>query len=116
MPSDTYVIGRDAPCPELALMLVHAHVQLAERAGRTYRGWLPSLTEWGSYPLIYVTRECDVLCAECATRAYFDPEEDAGDPPVAVDPYYEGPDEQCANCYAAISSAYGDPWADSETS
>lgn len=76
---------------------------------------LPAYT-YGSYPLIYLTASCEVLCAECAT------EElklwqlgEAVDPVTAYGTHDEGPDETCADCGAQIESAYGDPWADNDS-
>jgi hypothetical protein len=89
---------------------------LIERVGLTSRGQLPAYTTYGGYPLVYLTSECETLCADCATADYFGWLYALGtcdgwqyDPPVMVDVYYEGPDETCANCNSAIPSAYGDP-------
>ena len=93
---------------------VHAP-DIERMAGRRYRGVLPSYSELGSYPLIYLTKRADVLCADCAT-AQIDAGNDTNDDPVtAVDVFYEGPDETCGNCYKPIPSAYGDPWAKEES-
>jgi len=71
---------------------------------------LPAYTWPGGYPLIYLTRGGDTLCADCATkdiRAWMYGESD--DPPIAFGPYYEGPVIQCDDCNRDIESAYGDP-------
>ena len=64
----------------------------------------------GGYPIIYVTKCGEVLCAECAEGARDNPDE--CDPVEGRDCYYEGPTETCANCGAEIESAYGDPDAE----
>jgi hypothetical protein len=70
-------------------------------------GQLPAFTSFGCYTLIYLTRANDVLCADCATAALDDPDED--DKPVICGTYDEGPPETCANCNKQIESSYGDP-------
>ena len=60
----------------------------------------------GGYPMLYVTRSGEVLCAGCATEAL---RKDDDDPPVAYDIFYEGPPEICTSCSEEIESAYGDP-------
>lgn len=74
---------------------------------------LPAYSWPGGYPIIYLTKSADVLCAECATkeiRAWMYGESD--DPPIAYDAYFEGPSEFCADCNREIESAYGDPEED----
>lgn len=70
------------------------------------KGKLPAFTSLGCYPLIYLTKRCDVLCAACATRALDDASDD---PPIACDAHMEGAPDDCADCGARIMSAYGDP-------
>lgn len=66
-------------------------------------GTLPAYTSVGSYPLVYLTKRDDVLCAKCATEALRADEE----PPVLGDVHWEGEPLECAECGAAIESAYG---------
>jgi hypothetical protein len=77
------------------------------------RQHLPFYSEWGSYPIIYLTRENNTLCADCATRSLY-LLDDEYDPPVAYGVYWEGPTDQCDDCNRDIESAYGDP--DEDTS
>ena len=70
-------------------------------------GKLAAFTSIGSYPLIYLTREGNCLCAACADEALSDPEE--YDPPVSSDVLWEGPPTSCDECGLEIESAYGDP-------
>ena len=87
---------------------VHAP-DIERTAGRRYRGVLPSYSELGGYPLLYITRCGDVLCPACATEQ-IDAGNDMNDDQVtAVDVFYEGADETCGNCHTPIPSAYGDP-------
>jgi len=72
------------------------------------RQHLPFYSEWGSYPIIYLTKRDNVLCADCATKALYQLD-DEFDPPVAYDAYYEGPTDRCDDCNREIESAYGDP-------
>jgi hypothetical protein len=93
---------------------VHAP-EIEAMAGHRYNGKLPSFTSVGGYPLIYLTRGNDVLCADCATEQIDAGNDTNDDPVVNVDPYFEGADEICANCNKHIESAYGDPDADDDT-
>jgi len=70
-------------------------------------GLLPSFAWPGEYPIIYIDRECEVVCAKCATTIVDDSETDVEI--VAADIYWEGPTMFCAECNCAIESAYGDP-------
>lgn len=69
-----------------------------DRAAHTRTdGKLRAFTDVGCYPLFYLTRENDVLCASCAN--------DEGDI-VACDANYESR-MYCDECSAEIESAYG---------
>lgn len=59
----------------------------------------------GGYPLIYLTKRSDVLCADCATDLERD--RDAYDPVVGCDVLWEGDPIDCEGCSATIDSAYG---------
>ncbi len=61
----------------------------------------PRFTSLGSYPLIYLDKDGEVLCAKCADE---ETEELQG-----ADVFLEGSPEQCAGCNKEIKSAYGDP-------
>lgn len=63
----------------------------------------------GAYPILYVTKSSEVLCAECALKAL---RNDDDDPPVAYAIYEEGEPETCVSCGECIESAYGDPDAE----
>lgn len=93
---------------------------LLDRSGAyAYKGKLrlPTFTELGGYPLLYLTAGMDVLCSGCATTDYFEwlyslntPDEaDCYDPPTTCDVYWEGPPDFCSGCDRPIESAYGDP-------
>jgi hypothetical protein len=64
------------------------------------KGNFPAYAWPGGYPIIYVTDDADILCADCAAKE--------GDKFLA-DIHYEGPPEYCADCGKEIESAYGDP-------
>lgn len=70
---------------------------------------LPAFTFVGSYPIVYYTKSCDELCAECATALLHDAATWDGDLPVEQDVCYEGPTLQCSECLCELESAYGDP-------
>lgn len=72
------------------------------------RQHLPFYSEWGSYPIIYLTKQGNTLCADCATKALY-LLDDEFDPPVAYGTHDEGPSEYCDDCGREIESAYGDP-------
>lgn len=64
----------------------------------------------GGYPIVYVCNDGSYVCAKCMN----DPTNqgwisEGDDRVIGADVYYEGPVEQCVNCEAEISSAYGDP-------
>lgn len=87
--------------------------------GLSRRGQLPAFTSIGSYTLIYLTKDCETLCADCATAEYLDwlyalntCDGWQYDPPVLAGVYWEGPDDYCANCNKPIPSSYGDPDAE----
>lgn len=63
---------------------------------------LQAYTSIGCYPIYYVTRRNECLCAACANN----PECDYG-PAVLCDVHYEGEPIECAACLADIESAYG---------
>lgn len=79
------------------------------KAGRRYQDILPAYASHGGYPLVYLTRSNETLCNVCATREIDDGNDTNGDPVIAVDVYWEGPEDACAHCNATIPSAYGDP-------
>lgn len=76
---------------------------------RTSKNKLPAYAWPGGYPIIYIDRDCSVLCADCATKSLDDPDEIPAFKPVDCDVFYEGPSEFCAQCNTEIESAYGDP-------
>jgi hypothetical protein len=78
---------------------------------RDQNGELPS-THDGGYPMIYLAKDLESICPECANGPDF------GDDPDAVDddfllighqPHMEGPPETCVHCHKEIESAYGEP-------
>jgi hypothetical protein len=71
---------------------------------RDDKGQLPAFAWPGGYPIVYLDREGNILCPDCANR-----ETDALQAPVACDVYYEGPPIQCDDCSGTIDSAYGNP-------
>lgn len=83
---------------------------LAQRFGlESPSDQLPSCVWPGGYPVIYYDRDCDVLCPDCANRSLCD-DDGFTSPVVDGDVYWEGPDEVCAECGAALPSAYGNPF------
>lgn len=72
--------------------------------GLTGDGLLPAFAWPGGYPILYLDKDCEPLCADCATKSDWSDAE-----VIAADVYWEGPTLQCANCNCEIESAYGDP-------
>ena len=70
-------------------------------------GSFQAFTMLGCYPIFYLTKGNDVLCAECADDNEADPDE--YDPVDAADVHWEGPPLRCDNCSNEIESAYGNP-------
>lgn len=64
----------------------------------------------GCYPMVYVTERGGELCPACAS----DDAENADDPVIDGDVYWEGPTRFCDGCCEEIESAYGDPDAEDE--
>jgi len=66
-------------------------------------GTLVKYTSFGCYPLFYVTRRGEVLCASCASQA-------AGgdDPATDADVNYEQRALFCGDCGSRIESAYAE--------
>lgn len=78
-------------------------------AGERVGGKLPAFAWPGGYPVVYITRGSEILCADCATEQIATGNDTNDDPVVTADVHWEGPDETCANCNKSIPSAYGDP-------
>lgn len=76
--------------------------------------YLPSFAWPGGYPLVYVCRDGEVVCADCAVENIVYGEWSHSDDVLGADVFYEGPPEYCANCNREIESAYGDPDAEEE--
>lgn len=74
-------------------------------------GKLPAYAWPGGINVIYYTTDGDAVCAECANQD----QSEYDDPVTQWDLFYEGPPEQCANCYKMIESAYGDPDEDNDS-
>lgn len=76
-------------------------------------GKLWSFTSVGSYTLVYLTRDHEVLCPDCANgengSEACEGHEEAQWDLVGCDVYWEGPPVQCAHCGCDIESSYGDP-------
>lgn len=90
---------------------------------RDEKGRLPAFAWPGGYPIIYVTSDGEVMCADCASgengsqaRTVNGPDDNPRDGWFvnAYDVYYEGPPEHCVHCGTEIESAYGDPDAPEE--
>jgi hypothetical protein len=71
-----------------------------------YNGKLPAFSSVGGYPLLYINKQDEVFCAECADKRE--------NKVTNVDAYYEGAPYECDGCGAEIESAYGDPESESE--
>ncbi len=63
---------------------------------------LAKFTSVGCYPLFYLDKRNNVMCADCAN----DPECELG-PAVLADVHWEGGPLECDACGAQIESAYG---------
>jgi len=66
-------------------------------------GKLPTFTLLGSYPLLYLDRYNNPMCADCANDPLTEP------PAVMGGVFYEGAAHNCEVCNIEIESAYGDP-------
>jgi hypothetical protein len=62
----------------------------------------------GGYPVVYIDKEGNDLCPNCANTL----RHDEYSPPIAGDVYWEGPVIHCEECNREIESAYGDPDAE----
>lgn len=72
--------------------------------------WLPFYSSVGSYPIVYLTDDGNVLCADCATaelRLWQNYE--STNPPSDYGILWEGAPLSCDECSREIESAYGDP-------
>ena len=64
----------------------------------------PAYSYVGLYNLLYLAPpHDDVLCATCATKRFRNGER------IVYGTYDEGPDLQCEDCGAVLTSSYGDP-------
>jgi hypothetical protein len=81
----------------------------------------PTLVKYawpGGYTIIYITKQGEVICPDCAQEVvteFLKQDDDTkygwmhDDPVIGCQTYDEGPDEECAECSEAIESSYGDP-------
>lgn len=70
---------------------------------------LPVFTQWGAYPVLYVTQYGDVLCGDCATGELqeFLSEGWHEDPVIAYGPAEESEyDERCTSCQFLLCEGY----------
>ncbi len=74
-------------------------------------GTLPTYAWPGGYPLFYLTKDCGVLCPDCANGKNGSEAHETSDDPqwrlVACDVHWEGEPLTCDHCNAEIESAYG---------
>jgi hypothetical protein len=70
---------------------------------RDSKGKLPAYTWPGAYPIFYLTKGNNILCAECANE-----NDEDYDPIVAADANYEDPTMYCNECNGRIESAYAE--------
>lgn len=63
---------------------------------------LPSYTSIGCYPIVYITKRCEPMCAECATL-----HDDESNPVSDAGIHWEGESHTCEECQGEIESAYG---------
>jgi len=66
---------------------------------RTAAGSLPGFAWPGGYPVLYMTKNDDTLCASCASKWQ--------DEDVKAFIHWEGYPEQCDECGREVDSAYG---------
>lgn len=72
----------------------------------TYRAF----SEYGSYPLVYYTKDGGALCAKCASSdGQIDNPHDPQWHLITGDVHYEGKPITCEHCGEGIDSAYGVP-------
>jgi hypothetical protein len=65
------------------------------------KGLLPNVSWPGGYPLFYLDKEGNVLCADCASR-----DVDRSQEIVAIDSNWEDPALYCDDCSCRIELAY----------
>jgi len=63
-------------------------------------GKYPAWAWPGGYPIYYLSKGHDILCADCVNKN----DEDI----LACDAHYEGPSLICIDCHAVIESSYGE--------
>lgn len=92
-----------------------------DRDGGGGEGKVPVHAWPGGYTLTYITKDCAVLCGECANgkngSEVLNASLENSDPQwflEGVQTYDEGPTIQCDHCNADIESSYGDPDAPDE--
>lgn len=68
-------------------------------------GTFSSHSSIGFYPLYYITKENNILCADCATKSYKNGDDDY---PKFVDVNYEDTNLYCEDCGENISAAYSE--------
>lgn len=77
-----------------------------ETITRDSDGKLPAYAWFGKYPIFYLDKGGNVMCADCATQSLrYDDDMSACDGDV----YWEGAPIHCEDCNCEIESVYGDP-------
>ena len=72
-------------------------------------GQLPAYAWPGGYPILYLDKDNNVLCPDCANAADCDPE------PTGWFIHYEGTPVYCDDCGNPTESTYGDLGIDDAT-
>jgi hypothetical protein len=90
----------------------NAIIEQVKRAIREPYAWP------GGYPVYTIMADGELLCPDCArhnfqqiVRATNDTCRDSWQA-AGAEVYWEGPDQECAQCGKALQSAYGDPDAE----
>jgi len=87
------------------------HPKVFTRIGEPLTGGFkaPSFTTWGAYPLMYITEDCETVCADCVnTEAEFHTVDSPEWNVVEVEVNWEDNCAVCANCNSQIEAAYDD--------
>ena len=92
----------------------YQHTTSAQRVVRAalLRQAIRGVTFPGGYRVLLYTTDGGVLCRDCCrseARHIMSAAPGDGWEPMAVDVYWEGPDDTCGHCGASLPSEYGDP-------
>jgi len=83
-------------------------IKTTNKLPRDYNGELSLYAFPGGYRILYLTKNNDVLCGDCARESETEYQWDFNDLPYAAFIHWEGDPLYCAECNKVLESEYGE--------